>query len=208
MERIEDLARTSYRPNKKKDNAPLRPLDVEDAKGPQNTYNKVPTDPYEFIEVFNNNKGLAGNNTSFQRSTRGAVEQGGTSQTPSPLGYVTPALNAAPQARAHQDPAGQGERGDSGQCRGGASVPICPTGRGVVMGPHDFSEAVLTRECGYVLIEFCCSANSQIGVAAPAGAIVIRCTGKANDDVLKNSTLEQLEKVIDICRSRHVPLIL
>ena len=65
------------------------------------------------------------------------------------------------------------------------------------------------RKPRYVLIEFCCSADSTIGKTAPPGALVIRCTGKKdNDNVLTERVMQQLLGAVQVCRESAIPVVL
>ena len=60
----------------------------------------------------------------------------------------------------------------------------------------------------YILIEFCCSPTSNIGATAPPGTTVIRCTGKADDNVLEEHIIQKLLDIVRASREANIPVVL
>ena len=67
-----------------------------------------------------------------------------------------------------------------------------------------FSPALRSGSVKYLLIEYCCEPNSQLGLSAPAGALVCRCT-KASD-CCSEPCCEQLETLVKLAQACAVPI--
>ena len=119
-------------------------------------------------------------------------------QLPGPSGHVAPNLSSCLQA-SHE----LALRGVPLLHGRGLQSP-----KGNAISPSEFDPARFASGGlpQYLMIEFCCSATSRIGAACPTDAIVIRCTEE--DDVVKATTLAQLQAAVQCSQQLGVPVVL